>query len=57
MTNKKTIEIVYGKHHKYEVVRKHATFSVEIVLYRDGEYWKGTYPSVEAAVEAARKAG
>lgn len=57
MATKKVIETIYGKFHKYEVVRTDRTFSSEISLYRDGEYWKGTYSSVEDAVEAARKAG
>lgn len=57
MTDRKVIETVYGKHHKYEVVRVDRTFSTDIVLYRDGEYWKGTYSTVAAAIEAAKKAG
>jgi hypothetical protein len=55
--SKKVVEVIYGKYHKYEVVRNDHGLSIEILLYRDGKYWKGTYSSVAAAVEAARKAG
>jgi len=57
VTTRKVIETIYGRYHKYEVVRVDGTFSTEIVLYRDGAYWKGTYSSVASAVEAAKKAG
>jgi hypothetical protein len=50
------VEVVYGKHAKYEVVRKSNTFSTDIVLRKDGNY-VGTFSNVQAAVDAAKKKG
>ena len=51
-------EVIYGKHAKYEV-RESTVLSLhrKYVIYKDGQYWKGTYDSLARAVEVARDAG
>ena len=56
MPDKEVVEIIYGKRHKYEVV-KSTGWSTKFSIYRDGSYWKGTYDSLARAVEVARDAG
>lgn len=59
MNVKDVVEVVYGKYHKYEIVKipggilSSTTFSI----YRDGKYFKGSYRSLSAVVEAAKMAG
>jgi hypothetical protein len=54
--DRQVVETVYGKHHKFEIVKvpggllSNTTFSI----YRDGKYFKGSYSSLAAAVEAAK---
>lgn len=50
------VETIYGKYSKYEIVRKSGTFSTDIVLRKDGKF-EGSYSSVQAAVDAAKKKG
>ena len=50
------VETIYGKYSKYEVVKKSSTWSMDIVLRKDGKYL-GTYSSVQAAIDAANKKG
>lgn len=54
--SKTVVETVYGKYSKYEVIKDSKTFSTSIYLYKDGSY-VGSYSSVAAAVEAAKKKG
>lgn len=53
---RKLIETLYGKRSKYEIYRSETLLSHEFVIYRDGDYWKGTYDSLAKAVDAAKKA-
>jgi len=55
--NSKLIETIYGRVHKYEVYRKSTFLGYEFWLYRDGKLYRGTYSTLSAAVEAARKEG
>lgn len=59
MAEKQVVEVVYGKHHKYEIVKSPGGLlsSTSISIHRDGSYWKGTYDSLARAVEVARQAG
>lgn len=58
MSSKVVMEIIYGKYHKYEVVKTTGPLSSpSFAIYRDGKYFKGSYESLAAAVEAARSEG
>ena len=51
----KVIEVVHGKHHKFEIIRKSSTFSTEYYIRRDGKPFKGPYSRLDTAVEAAEE--
>ncbi|GGN60398.1 hypothetical protein GCM10011349_41900 [Novosphingobium indicum] len=53
---KTVVETIYGKYSKYEIVKDSGTFSTSIYLYKDGKH-DGSYSSVAAAVEAAKRKG
>jgi len=58
MSDKVVVEIVYGKYHKFEVVKASGLLSSpSFSIYRDGKYYKGSYDSLAAAVEAAKREG
>ncbi len=58
MSDKVVVEVVYGKYHKFEVVKTSGLFSgPSFSIYRDGKYYKGTYDSLAKAVEAAKREG
>ncbi len=51
------VEVMHGKRYKYEIFRNAKTFGgFEFVIYRDGKYWKGTYDSLNRAVQVAENA-
>lgn len=53
------IETIYGKRHKYEIRKSDGGFlsSGTFNIYRDGQYWKGSYDSLAKAVDVAKQAG
>ena len=53
------VETIYGRYNKYEVVKVPGGLftSTSFVIYRDGEYYKGSYSDLRAAVEDARRSG
>ena len=56
--SEQVVEVVHGKHHKYEIVKKTSPIdSIKYYVYRDGSYFKGSYSSLSDAVAAARSAG
>ena len=59
MSDKEVVETLYGKRHKYEIVRDTSSLfgSGKFNIYRDGAYFKGSYSSLSAAVEKAKKEG
>ena len=58
MSDKVVVEIVYGKYSKFEVVETSGLLSSpSFSIYRDGKYYKGSYNSLAAAVEAAKREG
>lgn len=59
MSDGVVVETIFGKHHKYQVIKKPGTLfsSITYVIYRDGKYYKGTYDSLARAVEVAKKEG
>ncbi len=54
---KKLIETIRGNRHKFDIYRNDEFLSYHFVVYRDGEYWKGTFSTLPAAVKAVEKAG
>ena len=55
---KKLVDTIRGKVHRYDIYRRHTFLGgYEFWIYRDGERYRGTFSSLTAAVEAARKEG
>ncbi len=56
---KDVVEVIYGKVHKYEIVKKAGGLlaSTSFSIYRDGKYFGGSYASLKSAVDAVKKAG
>lgn len=59
MAEKQVVETIYGRHSKYEIVKSPGGLlsSTSYSIYRDGQYWKGSYDSLARAVEVAKAAG
>ena len=56
--SKEVVEVIYGKVHKYEVIRdKGLVFETKFYVHRDGNSFKGPYSSLAKAVEVAKQAG
>lgn len=57
MSDDNIIETIYGKYHKYEIVKKAAGLlsNVEFYIRKDGKPYKGPYNSLKVAVESAKK--
>jgi hypothetical protein len=52
------VETVYGRYHKYEVVRRAKMLGgYEFYVRKDGKAFKGSYSSLSAAVAAAQAEG
>ena len=53
------VEVIYGKYYKFEIVRKAGGLlsSPTFWIYRDGQYFKGSYSSLAYAVEVAKSQG
>jgi hypothetical protein len=56
MSDGTIVETIYGKHHRYEII-KNVGWSISFSIYRDGKYYKGSYDSLARAVEVARNEG
>jgi hypothetical protein len=59
VSDKQVIETIYGKFHKYEIVKSPGGIltSPSFSIYRDGKYYKGSYASLADAVAAAKREG
>ena len=59
MDGQNVVETIYGKRHKYEIVKSSGGLltSTSFSIYRDGTYYKGSFGSLADAVEAAEKEG
>ena len=57
MSDKQVVETVYGKYHKFEIVRDSGFVSTKFYIRRDGKPYKGPYSSLSSAVEAAKSQG
>lgn len=55
MSDEEIVETIYGKHHKYTIIRKSGVFSAEYWMRRDDKPYKGTYKTLKDAVEAAQE--
>ena len=58
VSDKVVVETVYGKRHKYEIMKSPGGLigSTSFSVYRDGSYWRGSYDSLARAVEVAKEA-
>ncbi len=58
MAKKVIVETIYGKRCKFEIEREDQMLgSAKFRIFRDGEYYKGSYSSLSAAVEAVEREG
>jgi hypothetical protein len=59
MSDKKVVETIYGKYHKFEIAKDDGGVfgSVKFYLRKDGEPFKGSYSSLSSAVQAAKDEG
>jgi hypothetical protein len=56
--SKKLVETIYGKRSKFDIYEVPKTFGgKEFIIYKDGDYWKGTFDSLAKAVERAKAEG
>ena len=58
MSSKNVVEVIYGKYHKYEIVKTSGGMfsSSGFAIYRDGEFYK-KFETLSRAVEVAKKEG
>lgn len=55
MSDGSIVETVYGKYHKYEVVKRIGPFGgVKFYVHRDGNPHRGPYSTLKEAVAAAQ---
>ena len=55
---KEIVETVYGKYHRYDIVKEITLLgSIRFWIRKDGQPYRGTYPSLKSAVDAAEKEG
>ena len=57
MSDLPVVETIYGKYHKFEIVKDSGTFSIKFYLHKDGKPYKGSYSSLARAIEAAKDEG
>ena len=54
MSSEEIVEVVYGKYHKFEIVKKSDVFGTKFYLRKYGSSYKGSYSRLDAAVNAAK---
>jgi hypothetical protein len=59
MSDMKVMETIYGKYHKFEIVKDSGGVfgSVKFYVLKDGKPFKGSYSSLANAVQAAKDEG
>jgi hypothetical protein len=57
MSDKTVIETIYGKYHKFEIVRDSGPLSTRFYIYEDGKPKGGYYSRLDEAVRAAKEMG
>ena len=57
LQNRMVIETLYGKQHKYEIVMSLGGIfsSTTYSIYRDGQYFRGSFNSLIQAIEEVKK--
>lgn len=56
MGTKEVVETIYGKYSKFEIVKESSTFgSPRFYIRKNGKPYRGSFSSLSAAVEAARR--
>ena len=58
MADYEVVEIVYGKYHRFEIVKRIGTFGgVDFYIHKDGKAYRGSFDSLAKAVQAAKDEG
>ncbi|HEY6234505.1 MAG TPA: hypothetical protein VIW69_05270 [Candidatus Elarobacter sp.] len=58
MADPEVVEVIYGRSHKFEIVKRHTYFAgIKFDIHRDGKIWHSDYSSLRDAVEKAKKEG
>lgn len=58
MPDKTVIETIYGKHHKYDVLKESTVLGgIKFWIYKDGKPHRGPFSDLRHAVEAAKQEG
>ncbi|MBV5273972.1 MAG: hypothetical protein JZU52_10115 [Lamprocystis purpurea] len=59
MSEHEVVETIYGKYSKYEIVKESGGVfgSPKFYIRKDGKPFKGSYSSLAAAVDAAKREG
>ena len=57
MSDERVVETIYGKHSKFEVVKTPGNLvsSPTYWVFKDGKRHRGTFPTLERAVEDAKR--
>ena len=55
MGSKTVVETIYGKYSKFEIVKDSGVMSTKFYVRKDGKPHRGSFSSLAAAVEAAKK--
>ena len=55
MSEKPIVETIYGKYHKFEIIKDDGFWSTKFYIRRDGKPFKGPYSALFKAVEAAQR--
>jgi hypothetical protein len=59
MSTTSVVETIYGKYHKFEIVKDSGGVfgSIKFYIHRDGKRYSGSYSSLSSAVAAAKDEG
>lgn len=55
MSEKPVVETIYGEFHKFDIVKDSGLWSTKFYIRKDGKPFKGPYPALTRAVEAAKQ--
>lgn len=53
--SKEVVEVVHGKHQRYEIVKENGVFSTKFFVRKDEEHFSGPYDTLAEAVAAAER--
>lgn len=59
MVSKNVIETIFGRSHKFEIVKNPGSFFSDASwdIYRDGEHFRGPFSRLDEAVARAKEEG